>query len=435
VNARAVQRARLLRQLRALHRRAGAARNAPRARRALRRREARVRRAVAQLRLRDRRCHAARTAVTRRTASPLRLVAQDAGTVALAWPAVPGAAHAQISRDGRLVDDVPAGDPSYVDRGLWPSTAYAYTVRVLDGAGGQLARYDASVTTPARSGSFGRLYADGSPVNVPVGGEGVDAGSASMVARAIVPYAGSSNLTNSPDWGIPIFHAHDSSQRQSVGCTRYWCDVAVPPFPIPAGAQPSSGSDGHIVVLDSAGAELDAWTAQHGSDGWSAGVRTVTSSQGSGLECDRGQTCGRPNAAGFALAAGIVRPEEIAQGHIDHALVITTPYTRAGYVACPALGTDGNSNDPAALPEGARLQLDPAVNVDGLGIPAWQKVLARALQQYGAYVVDTGGSLSIRAESNVGRGYDAWAKAGVPNFPNLSGLPWGSLRVLQLTRC
>nr|MDQ6915773.1 hypothetical protein [Actinomycetota bacterium] len=387
------------------------------------------------LALRDRRCRSARVAMARHEVSALRLSPQDAGTVALAWPAVPGAARQQVYRDGRLLDDVPAGDPGYVDHGLWASTAYAYTVRVLDGAGGQLARYDGSVTTPARSGSFPRLYAADSPVNAPVGGAPVDPGSAAMVARAIVPYADSANLTNSPDWGIPVFQADGSSQRQSVSCTRYWCNVAVPPFPIPAGARPSSGSDGHMVVVDSAGGELDTWDTGGSSGGWSAGVRTVTSSQGSGLECDRGQTCGRPNAAGFALAAGIVRPEEIAQGHIDHALVITTPYTRSGYVACPALGTDGKYGDPAALPEGARLQLDPSVNVDGLAIPGWEKTIARALQQYGAYVVDTGGSLSIRAESNVGRGYDAWAKAGVPNFPNLSGLPWGSLRVLQLSSC
>jgi hypothetical protein len=58
------------------------------------------------------------------------------------------------------------------------------------------------------------------------------------------------------------------------------------------------------------------------------------------------------------------------------------------------------------------------------------------MQVYGAYVVDTGGSLSIRAESNLGRGYDAWAQAGVPNTsPGLSGIPWSRMRVLKLTRC
>jgi hypothetical protein len=73
--------------------------------------------------------------------------------------------------------------------------------------------------------------------------------------------------------------------------------------------------------------------------------------------------------------------------------------------------------------------------VDGLGVPGWEKTIARALQTYGAYAVDTGGSLSIRAESNLGRGYDAWALAGVPSFPSLSGLPWQLLRVLRIDRC
>jgi hypothetical protein len=259
-----------------------------------------------------------------------------------------------------------------------------------------------------------------------------------MVASAITPFVPASNMTNDPDWGIPIANADSTqSRRYTVGCTMYWCDLPVPPFPIPASAQPSSGSDHHLVVMDPDNQrELDMWLAQRTSGGgWQAGVRTVTSSTGTGLECAQGQTCGRPDAAGFALAAGIVRPEEIAQGHIDHALVITTPYTRASYVACPALGTDGRYADTNALPLGAHLQLDPAYNVGASSLPAWEKPIARALQRYGAYAVDTGGSLSIRAESRVGRGYDVWSKVGVPEFPYMWSLPWGRLRVLALTRC
>jgi len=132
----------------------------------------------------------------------------------------------------------------------------------------------------------------------------------------------------------------------------------------------------------------------------------------------------------------VIRPEEIAQGHIDHALAITIPYTRQGFVACPATSGDGHNADPAALPIGARVQLDRSVDVSGLALPAWQKVIAIALQQYGAYVVDTGGSLEVRAESNLGRGYDAWAKAGVsPNSPSLAGLPWNNIHILAMTKC
>jgi hypothetical protein len=115
---------------------------------------------------------------------------------------------------------------------------------------------------------------------------------------------------------------------------------------------------------------------------------------------------------------------------------MTTPDTRQGYIACPASSTDGRHDDAGALPMGAHLQLDPSINVSSLPIPAWQKVIAVALQQYGAYVVDTGGSLAVSAESAAGRGYDAWARAGVrDDSPSLADLPWGSMRVLSMTRC
>ncbi len=76
-------------------------------------------------------------------------------------------------------------------------------------------------------------------------------------------------------------------------------------------------------------------------------------------------------------------------------------------IACPATHTDGVYNDIAALPEGARIQLDPAFNVEAQAWPRWEKTIAHALQTYGAYVGDTGGSLAIFGEANIDRGYDA----------------------------
>src|SRR5207247_7044747 len=85
-----------------------------------------------------------------------------------------------------------------------------------------------------------------------------------------------------------------------------------------------------------------------------------------------------------------------------------------------------------AIPEGARIQLDPAFDVDGQPWPAWEKTIARALQTYGAYLEDTGGSLAFYAEPNLDRGYDAWSLAGVPGAPqSLANLPWDSFRVLD----
>ena len=100
---------------------------------------------------------------------------------------------------------------------------------------------------------------------------------------------------------------------------------------------------------------------------------------------------------------------------------LTTPYTRKDYIACPATHTDGQHLEPAAIPQGARIQLDPTFDVDAQPWPRWEKVLARALQKYGAYLGDTGDSLSFAAEATLDRGYDAWSMVGVP-----AGVPLAS---------
>jgi hypothetical protein len=133
---------------------------------------------------------------------------------------------------------------------------------------------------------------------------------------------------------------------------------------------------------------------------------------------------------------GVVRPEEIRQGHIDHALSITMPYTRKGHIACPATHTDGKHNDPYAIPEGARLQLDPSFDVDAQPWPAWEKIIAKAFQTYGAYVSDTGGTIAIYGQSDMNAGNVSWRSAGVPdNGAPLANLPWDKVRVLQIKSC
>jgi hypothetical protein len=363
----------------------------------------------------------------------------DAGSIQLSWPSVAGAASAQVWRGTALLDQFSwpgSGPGTYTDRNLWPATQYTYSVRIFDGSS-QIAQFQGSAATLPRNGAFPRPFADSSFVNVPIGSNPeLEPNSSAIVSKSLAAYAGGSNMSNSDSWGIPVAYADAQSNQYVVGCTTYWCNIPVPAFSIPSFARTSVGSDEHLAVLDAAGRELDMWDAHKTGDSWDAGARTVLPTSGSGLTCAPNETCGRANAAGFALLAGIVRPEEIAQGHIDHALVVTTPYTRAGYIACPAKGGDGKYNDPAALPEGARIQLDPSLNVGSLPISNLNKILASAMQVYGAYVVDTGGSLSIRAESNLGRGYDAWGKVGVPSTsPGLSGIPWDRMRVLKLTKC
>lgn len=359
------------------------------------------------------------------------------GTAArLEFTAPPGATAVEILRDGRLLDRVGPDGGAWTDRLLWPGTEYRYAARFLDG-GRELLRLSATATT-ARGPWPARRFADDAWVNAPVDpGTPADPGSAAMVGRAVTPEAARSNLANSEEWGIPVAYAAEGSPRTSVGCERFFCDVGFPSQRIPAYAAPNSGSDHHLAVIDeAAGTELDMWLARRDGDSFTAGSRWVLPARGRALNCSGAGRCGGAIAANLPLTAGVVRPEEIAAGRIRHALAITLPATRAGPPACPAAGSDGTVDEPAAIPIGARLRLAPDVDVASLGLSPWQTTIARALQEYGAYVIDTAGSLAVRAESTTLRGYDAWARAGVPaDDPALAAIPWSRTQVLALRSC
>jgi hypothetical protein len=361
----------------------------------------------------------------------------NASSAQILW-ALPGAAsRVQIFRNGRLIDDFPSSGGAsfvYTDYLLWKSTTYTYEVKLLDAGGTVLADQTSSLTTPAQSGSFPRLYGSTSFWNTPIpSSPAIDPNSAAMVNSSLTNYSGSANFAPTNDWGKAIAYANALSRAYTVGCTLYDCGALIT-FRIPSYAQPTTGSDHHLIVINpSATNELDMWLA---AAAWSAGSRYLTNPTGWGAVCAQGQHCDGAVAAGYDAFGGVVRPEEIAQGHIDHALFFTTPYTRSGFIACPATHTDGVANDANALPEGARIQLDPAFNVDAQPWPYYEKVIAHALQTYGAYLGDTGGSISFPGEANINRGYDAWSLAGVSaTSHSLASLPWSSFRVLQVQAC
>jgi hypothetical protein len=280
-----------------------------------------------------------------------------------------------------------------------------------------------------------RFYADSSFWNTSIpSGAAVDANSAAMIRDAVLAYRPSANFANSDTWGMPIVFARAGDKTYSIGCTKYDCGTQVS-FRIPAGAKPNRGSDLHLVVIDG-DRELDMFGARYDAvlDRWTASSRYITDAYGWGAVCSQGQRCNGAVASGFAAFGGIPRPEDFGATVMRHALTITTPFTRSGYIACPGTHTDGRNSSSSALPLGARLQLDRSFNVDAQSWPAWKKTIARTLQVYGAYVSDTGGSLAIRGEADLNR-QGAWQAINVPEGAGLTDLPWERMRVLRLTRC
>ncbi len=355
--------------------------------------------------------------------------ALDSSHVRLAWNAVPGAASYRVLRGSLAIGQTAA--TGYTDTLLWPRTAYAYEVDALNAAGTKIATLNGGTTTSGLApAGFPRPFPATSIWNTPVGSTPVAANSSAQIAY-LAQHALHPNMTLR-DWGVSVAETHSSDASFSVGCTRYSnCTLgAFGAFQIPATARPDPSSDGYLAVVDpSGGREWDMWQASSSGSAWSASAGAAVSTSGNGI-APAGTAAG--DAANFPLLAGIVRPEEILQGHIDHALVIGMPGVSDQGHVCPATHNDGSTDDPNALMEGTHLQLDPSVNVDALPIPAWEKTVARAMQTYGVYLRDNAGSLAVSAENPVSRGYDAWAKVGLSgDSASLAGIPWNRLRVLS----
>ena len=233
---------------------------------------------------------------------------------------------------------------------------------------------------------------------------------------------------------VPIYYAGPWTKRRDVPLTANWAPWrALRGVPIPAAARPDPASDGHLAIVDrAAGCEYDFFGATRMPDGsLTAKWANVTSLSRNGV-LTKGPAA---RASGFALLAGLILPSELRRGRIDHALVFAYPYTQVGGPVWPAVGSDGQTQGAEAIPEGARVQLDPSLDLSTLGLRPYEVPVARALQEYGAYVSDTGGAISFPVAHP-----QSWTSnpyVGLlpdDTYVSLSRIPLDRLRVLKLPR-
>lgn len=228
---------------------------------------------------------------------------------------------------------------------------------------------------------------------------------------------------------VPVYVASAKTRRYDVRLTAPWAHGRVlKAVPIPARARPDPESDGHLSVVDLREAcEYDFWRARRVGDGWSASWATVLPLRGDGVNRDAGA-----RATGFGLLAGLIFPNELRRGRIAHALAFAYPFTRAGGPVPPALRSDGQSRRRDALPEGARLQLDPTLDLDALDLEPYERTIAEALQRYGMILADTGGTLGIYAVHPQSYAKNPYAGLLPPGpYVPLEGIPLERFRVID----
>ncbi len=281
-----------------------------------------------------------------------------------------------------------------------------------------------------------RPFADNSPFNVPIpAGAPLDRQSEAMVAYLARTKSANAGLY---EFAIPIWQADRPSARFAVPCAKAsaWgtCPFDGKTIPIPAGAHPHTGSDGAMVIIDSsARASFEFWQMRREGEAWVASWGAVHDLTGSGFGGS-----GSSTASGASRLGGVVRVAEIAAGAIPHALVMSIDNACAEEFRAPAVKTDGESKRPDCTPEGARLQLDPAVDVDALpGVTAAERAVGKALQVYGVYVIDRGGapmaiSFELARDSAPDNPGVVYKAAGLAwDYFAMRHIPWDRLRVLR----
>jgi hypothetical protein len=242
------------------------------------------------------------------------------------------------------------------------------------------------------------LYSSDSPFNqlLPSGAE-VDPGSSTMVQTLVSAASQQGFLVAAKSWTVPVYYADATTPKKTFSLTASWAPMrTMSGVPVPANAAPDPAGDGHMMIVDSStGCEYDFWKTTKNADGsWTAQWGNALSSLGTGVY-PYGLSA---RGSGFALGAGLIRADEMAAGQINHALVFSYNYPKSGGPVLPATESDGRNTIAGAIPEGARVQLDPSLNLDALGLTPWQKVVARALQQYGMFLGDAGGGIALYAQ-------------------------------------
>ena len=291
-------------------------------------------------------------------------------------------------------------------------------------------------SSPEPSPEEGRLFAETSIWNARLSTDVAIDPASDVVVADLARQASAGATINSDAYSVPIVVADEATPTVRVDDTDDdFLDTADSPYawgdvPIPARARPADGTDRHLVVWQpSSDTMWEFWdfrwmgatpTAAHG-----ARIPDVSTAPG-WLPAPYGAA-----ASGLPLAAGVMRQDEMRRGSIPHALALAAPEIRAGLVRAPATRTDGASDTAEAPVMGSRFRLDPAVDVDALGLHPFVAMLAHAAQEHGLVLRDTAGAVVLYAEDPAG-GHNALddLAEGADVGDLMATFPWDRLQLI-----
>jgi hypothetical protein len=223
-------------------------------------------------------------------------------------------------------------------------------------------------------------------------------------------------------YGIPI-NVVPQTQALVAITFDWWPDESDPgPWPLPGpssvqieGHAPTAcNGDCHLLVIQQGTCMLyEGYACEYRSDGWHCG-------NGAKWDLTRTSVGQRPvgwtsaDAAGLAIAPGLVRYAEVAAGAVNHAIRYTLSCTQDKYVfpathyAVPNnLPTcDPNNPDPTMAPMGLRVRLKRTFDISGFRPNV--RVILTAMQHYGMILADNGSNFYFQGDAD-----PAWPDADI----------------------
>jgi hypothetical protein len=191
-------------------------------------------------------------------------------------------------------------------------------------------------------------------------------------------------------YGIPYRVVSRRTKTVPIRFDAYGSESDKGPYPIPRNTRVEGGSDRHVLVAQRGTCKLyELYAARRSGRGWVAGSGAVWNLRTGAL---RPEGWTSADAAGLPILPGLARYDEVAAGHVDHALRFTVSETQRGYIH-PATHLASDSDDPNLPPMGLRLRLKASYDLSGFKGQA--RVILDALRRYGMLVADNGTSWYI----------------------------------------
>ncbi|HUZ68201.1 MAG TPA: hypothetical protein VMU65_00685 [Candidatus Saccharimonadales bacterium] len=199
---------------------------------------------------------------------------------------------------------------------------------------------------------------------------------------------------SNPTYGIPYTVVPRSQPFVPITFNAYGDESNPGPYPVPLNAPVESGSDRHVLVVDSGNCHLyEMYDAQRAGGGWECASGAVFNLNSNAL---RPEGWTSADAAGLPILPGLALYSEVAAGAIDHALRFTVQDSQNGWIS-PATHQAGSANT-ALPPMGLRLRLKASFSLAGFHGEAL--VILTALKTYGMMVADNGSSWYVSGDTD-----------------------------------